>query len=406
MDRANVSYAALQMNHDLHFSASIYGLGAGLFFIGYSAFEVPSNLLLVRYGAPRWLARILFTWGLLAVSMMLVRTPLQFYATRFVLGVAEAGFFPGLIFYLTLWFPAEERARSISRFYIALPLSSVLMGSVAGALLHLQGRFGLAGWQWLFLLEGLPAVLLGAVFLLRLPNGPADAAWLTAAEREWLLGRIHQEQATVAATHDDSWRALMREPRFWLMTATYFCAMLCLYSYTLSAPTILQQLTRLSPTGVGFLLSATNLIGAAAMILVARSSDRTGERFFHIAIPFSLVALGFLLGGFVSRPWIAVPALSLVVIAVTASLAVLWTIPPRFLSGRSSAAGIALINSIGMLGAFAGPYAMGVARDLTGNYQLGLLLCAIPAVGVAVLTLVIRRTSPPAVALSLTVPAP
>jgi ACS family tartrate transporter-like MFS transporter len=332
--------------------------------------------------------------------MMLVRTPLQFYVTRFVLGLAEAGFFPGLIFYLTQWFPAEERARSISRFYVALPLSAVLMGAVAGALLHLQGRLGLAGWQWLFLLEGLPAVVLGVVFLLRLPNGPSDARWLTAAERQWLLTRIHQEQADVAATHDDSWRALMREPRFWLMTATYFCGMLSMYSYNLSAPTILQQLTRLSPTGVGFLLSGTNLIGAAAMILLARSSDSTGERFFHVAVPFALVALGFLLSGLSTRDWfglwIAVPALSLVIVALTASLAVLWTIPPKFLSGRSSAAGIALINSIGMLGAFVGPYGMGVVHDLTGSYRLPLLLCAVPAVGVVILTLVIRRMSQPA----------
>jgi ACS family tartrate transporter-like MFS transporter len=410
MDRANVSYAALQMNHDLHFSASIYGLGAGLFFIGYSVFEVPSNLLLVRYGARRWLARIMFTWGLLAAAMMLVRTPLQFYAMRFVLGIAEAGFFPGLIFYLTQWFPAQERARSISRFYVALPLSSVLMGAVAGALLHLDGRLGLAGWQWLFLLEGLPAVVFGAVFLLRLPNGPADARWLTAEERQWLLSRIQQEQAAVAATHDDSWRALMREPRFWLMTAIYFCSMLSMYSYNLSAPTILQQLTRLTPTRVGFLLSATNLIGAFAMIVVSRRSDRTGERFFHVAVPFALVALGFLLAGLSIRSplgvWIGVPALSLVIIAFTASLAVLWTIPPKFLSGRSSAAGIALINSIGMLGAFAGPYGMGLVHDLTGSYQLPLLLCTVPALGVVVLTLAIRRMSRPSATPSGTAEAP
>jgi ACS family tartrate transporter-like MFS transporter len=337
----------------------------------------------------------MFTWGLLAAAMMLVRTPLQFYVMRFVLGLAEAGFFPGLIFYLTQWFPAEERARSISRFYVALPLSGVLMGAVAGALLHLDGRLRLAGWQWLFLLEGLPAVVLGLVFLLRLPNGPADAPWLTDAERQWLLSRIRQEQAAVAATHDDSWRALMREPRFWLMTATYFCGMLSMYSYNLSAPTILQQLTRLTPTGVGFLISGTNLIGAVAMIMVSRHSDRTGERFFHVAVPFALVALGFVLSGLSTRAWIAVPALSLVIVAFTASLAVLWTIPPKFLSGRSSAAGIALINSIGMLGAFAGPYGIGVVHDLTGNYQFPLLLCTVPALGVVVLTLVIRRMSRP-----------
>jgi MFS transporter, ACS family, tartrate transporter len=243
IDRANVSFAALQMNHDLHFSASIYGLGAGLFFVGYAIFEVPSNLMLIRFGARRWLARIMFTWGLLAMAMLLVRTPTQFYVMRFLLGVAEAGFFPGIIFYLTRWFPAEERARSISRFYIAFPLSSAFMGAVAGALLNLQGRLGLAGWQWLFLLEGLPAVVLGFVFLLRLPDGPSDAAWLNPDERAWILHRIRQEQAAMAATHDESWRTLMREPRFWLMACFLFCAILTAYSYNLSAPAILQQLT-------------------------------------------------------------------------------------------------------------------------------------------------------------------
>ncbi len=396
MDRANVSYAALQMNQDLHFSASIYGFGAGLFFVGYAIFELPSNLLLVRFGARRWLSRILFTWGVLAMAMLLVRTPVQFYAMRFVLGVAEAGFFPGLIFYLTQWFPAAQRARSISRFYVALPLSSVLMGAVAGALLHLQGRLGLAGWQWLFLVEGLPAVVMGLVFLLRLPDGPADAKWLTPPEREWLLTRVQQEQVALVATHDDSWHTLVREPRFWLMATLYFCSMVGLYSFNLSAPAILHELTHLAPTGVGFLISGANLIGAGGMILVSRSSDRTGERFFHIAVPYLIIALGFLLSGLTRNPWIGVPAFYLVIIAFTSSLAVLWTVPPLFLHGRAAAAGIATINSLGMTGAFVGPFVMGRLRDLTGSYQHGLLLCMLPPLGVVAITLLLRRLCRPA----------
>jgi MFS transporter, ACS family, tartrate transporter len=394
VDRANVSFAALQMNHDLHFSASIYGLGAGLFFVGYAIFEVPSNLMLIRFGARRWLARIMFTWGLLAMAMLLVRTPVQFYVMRFSLGVAEAGFFPGIIFYLTQWFPAEERARSISRFYIAFPLSSAFMGAVAGALLNLQGRLGLAGWQWLFLLEGLPAVVLGFVFLLRLPDSPSAAAWLNPNERAWILDRIRQEQAAMAATHDESWRTLMREPRFWLMACFLFCAILTAYSYNLSAPAILQQLTGLSSTNVGFVISATNLLAAAAVILGARHSDRTGERYLHIAVPFSLAALGFLVGGLSTRACIGVPALTLVVIAYFATLGVHWTIPPTFLSGRSAAAGIALLNSIGIVGGFFGPYWTGIARDLTGNYQRGLLLCTIPCLVIIAVMLWMRRLSP------------
>src|SRR5271156_3061538 len=190
IDRVNISFASLQMNRDLHFSASVYGFGAGLFFISYAACEIPSNLLLYRFGARRWLARIMLTWGLLAMGMMFVKTPLQFYMMRFLLGMAEAGFFPGVVFYLSQWFPTHMRARAISRFYVSLPVSSVVMGIVAGALLDLQGKAGLAGWQWLFLIEGLPPVLLGIIFLFYLPGGPAQAKWLTEDEREWIIDHL------------------------------------------------------------------------------------------------------------------------------------------------------------------------------------------------------------------------
>ena len=186
MDRVNIGFAALQMNRDLGFSAAVYGLGGGLFFLSYAALEVPSNLLLVRFGARRWMARIMLTWGLLAAGMMFVKTPMQFYVMRFALGAAEAGFFPGVIYYLTLWFPAKHRGRAISRFYVAWPLSSVFMGAIAGSLLAQQGRFGLAGWQWLFLVEGLPAIAMSAVFLFWLPDGPAKVSWLSDAEKAWL----------------------------------------------------------------------------------------------------------------------------------------------------------------------------------------------------------------------------
>ena len=194
-DRVNISFAALQMNRDLHFSASTYGLGAGLFFLSYAGCEIPSNLLLARFGARRWIARIMLTWGLLAMGMMFVRTPLEFYVTRFLLGMAEAGFFPGVVFYLSQWFPANVRARTVSRFYVALPLSAIVMGVVAGALLNLQGRLGLAGWQWLFLVEGLPAIILSAFFFFFLPNTPGEAKWLTPGEREWLIDRLHTDNA-------------------------------------------------------------------------------------------------------------------------------------------------------------------------------------------------------------------
>ena len=190
MDRVNISFAAVQMNRDLHFSASIYGLGAGLFFVSYALCEVPSNLLLVRFGARRWLSRIMLTWGIIAMAMLLVRTPVEFYCMRFLLGMAEAGFFPGVVFYLTEWFPPEHRARVISRFYIALPLASTVMGSLAGSLLSLNGNLSLSGWQWLFLVEGLPPLILSVLFWRYLPDAPQDAAWLTDPERTWLLGKL------------------------------------------------------------------------------------------------------------------------------------------------------------------------------------------------------------------------
>ena len=243
MDRVNISFASLQMNRDLHFSATTYGFGAGLFFLSYAVCEVPSNLLLVRFGARRWLARIMLTWGVLAIAMMFVKTPLQFYVMRFLLGMAEAGFFPGVVFYLMQWFPPEARARAVSGFYISLPLSSVVMGSIAGALLNLQGRLGLAGWQWLFLVEGLPAIILSFVFLLHLPDTPADARWLKPTERQWLLDKIQSDAASGGHTHDVG-RALL-DPRVLQIGMLFLCMLGATYAYTFSAPAILQKLTGL-----------------------------------------------------------------------------------------------------------------------------------------------------------------
>ncbi len=262
MDRVNVSFAALQMNHDLHFSASVYGFGAGLFFLSYAACEVPSNLLLVRFGARRWLARIMFTWGLLSMGMLLVKTPIEFYAMRFALGIAEAGFFPGIIYYLSRWFPARQRSRAISRFYIALPLSSVVMGSLAGLLLGLQGRWGLAGWQWLFLLEGLPAVALSLVFLLWLPDGPETAAWLNASERNWLISSLGRDDAATGAPHGGrEVRYALRQVRVWVLGIFLFCLYIGNYSYAFAAPTMVQRATGFNATRVGFVIASARSAG-------------------------------------------------------------------------------------------------------------------------------------------------
>jgi ACS family tartrate transporter-like MFS transporter len=332
MDRVNISFAALQMNHDLHFSATVYGFGAGLFFVSYSACEIPSNLLLVRFGARRWLARIMFTWGLLAMSIMFVRTAPQFYVVRFLLGVAEAGFFPGVIFYLMQWFPPEMRARAVSRFYISLPLASTVMGTIAGALLNLQGRLGLAGWQWLFLVEGMPAILLSLVFLLHLPDTPADAKWLKDEERRWLQERIRVDAESGGHTNDVV-RAL-RDPRV-LQIALVFLFMLGVtYAYSFSAPAILQKLTGLSTTRVGFLIAAMGLLGALAMVLNANHSDRSGERYWHVIVPFLVIAGCFAAAGLSTVPWVGVPALTIMVIAYNALQGPNLSIPSTFLKGR------------------------------------------------------------------------
>jgi len=391
MDRINISFASLQMNRDLHFSATVYGFGAGLFFVSYAACEVPSNLLLVRFGARRWLSRIMLTWGLLAIGMMFVKTAPQFYVMRFLLGMAEAGFFPGVVFYLMQWFPPEMRARAISRFYISLPLSSVVMGSIAGALLNLQGRLGLAGWQWLFLVEGLPAIILSVIFFLHLPDTPADAKWLEPSEREWLLKRIHVDTASGGHTHDVV-RALL-DPRVFQIGLVFLCMLGASYAYQFSAPAILQRVTGLSTTNVGFLIAAMGLAGAVAMILNAMHSDRTGERYWHVIVPFLVIAAGYAVGGLSARPWLVVPALAVAVITLSSLQGPLLAIPPTFLKGKTMAAGIAAMNTLGMLGGFIGPYWMGIAKDWTGDYQHGLLTLTIPSLIAAAIILWMWRNS-------------
>jgi ACS family tartrate transporter-like MFS transporter len=391
MDRVNISFASLQMNRDLHFSASVYGFGAGLFFISYAACEIPSNLVLYRVGARRWFARIMLTWGLLAMAMMFVKTPLQFYVMRFLLGMAEAGFFPGVIFYLAQWFPAHMRARAISRFYISLPLSSVFMGAIAGFLLDLQGKAGLAGWQWLFLLEGLPAILLSIVFLIYLPPGPLEAKWLRADERQWLLHQLSPADAVDG--HSGSPGRALLDHRVWQISLVFLCMLTCTYAYNLSAPAILKSITPLSNRDIGFLVATMNLLGAPAMILNAMHSDRKKERYFHVAIPFLLMAVCFLIGGLSTVPFLAIPALAIAMVSYYSLQGPILALASSFLRGKYNAAGIATMNTIGILGGFIGPFGMGLAKDYTGTYQPGLLLLVLPTLVAAATVFMMRVQS-------------
>ena len=392
MDRVNISFAALQMNRDLHFSETVFFLGAGLFFLTYAACEIPSNLLLVRFGARRWLARIMLTWGLISMAMMLVRTPAEFYAGRLLLGAAEAGFFPGVIFYLTQWFPAGERSKAISRFYISFPLSTVVMGALAGWLLHLNGTMHLAGWQWLLLAEGLPALAMSAAFLLALPDAPEQAAWLTEAERTWIERRIAGEPRRGRHSEHDLALAF-RDPRVWLLGGFNFLMLMAAYGYTFSAPQLVKQVTRLGNTGVGLILAGIGLLGAASMLLNGWHSDKSGDRRWHLTLPMLLVAAGYVAAGSSMRPGVVLPALAIIFCGLTASAVPFWTFPPEFLRGRSAAAGIATINTIGILGGFAGPYLMGVLTDWTGGFQRGLLVLAAPVLLCALLMEIMHQYS-------------
>jgi MFS transporter, ACS family, tartrate transporter len=379
MDRINISFASLQMNRDLHFSASVYGFGAGLFFIGYALCEVPSNLMLLRFGAKRWLARIMFTWGLLAAAMMFVRTPLEFNVLRFLLGMAEAGFFPGVIYYLTLWFPARVRARAVSRFYVAMPLSSVAMGSVAGWLLGLGGKFGLSGWQWLFLLEGLPAAAFSLVILKMLPDNPAKAMWLTAEEKVWLEGQLKADGEKAHLGHGAGVMQALLSPKVWMIGAYFFFALITSYAYSFSAPAILKGVTGWSVTNVGFLVACIGLSGAAGMLLNGAHSDRSGERAMHCIVPCVVVAGAYLTASYAKEPWLVVAALATSFTAHMSMQGPALAVPTQFLAGRAAAAGIAAMNTITMFSGFVGPYWMGVMKDHTGSYDAGLRGLALPA---------------------------
>jgi MFS transporter, ACS family, tartrate transporter len=385
MDRISVSFAALRMNEDLHFSATVYGFGAGLFFIGNAISEVPSNLLLLRFGTKRVLAFIIFFWGLVATAMMLVRTPMVFYALRLLLGMAEAGFYPGVIYYLTLWFPSRMRARAVSRFYIALPLSSVVMGSLAGWLMGLDGILGLSGWQWLFLVEGLPAVLFTAVILVLLPDAPAKASWLTLEEKNWIHRELSKDDAHAHLGHNAGVLAALLSPKVWMIGMFFFFAGICNYGFGFSAPAIIQNATGWNVSEVGFMVALFGLVGAVAMLINGSHSDRNHERMWHCVVPCIVMAVGYLIASYSTQPWIVITSLAASFIAFNALWGPALAVPMEFLAGRAAAAGIAAMNTIAIFSGFAGPYGMGLLKDATGNYQSGLrglLVCALLAAGV------------------------
>jgi ACS family tartrate transporter-like MFS transporter len=393
LDRVNVGFAALQMNTDLGFDDAVYGFGAGIFFIGYALFEVPSNLLLVRFGARLWMARIMVTWGLLSVAMMFVQGPTSFYTLRFLLGVAEAGFLPGIIYYLGDWFPIRERARAVSWFMVGIPLSTVVGGPLAGLILQLDGWQGLAGWQWLFLLEGAPAVVFGFAVLVLLPDTPAHARWLQPAEQQWLLQHIGNEQNQARARHGIGTRKALLHPTVWMLGLLAFAFQSGSYGLTLWIPQIVRGLSGLGDFMVSLIATIPYLAAAIGMIAIGTSSDRSGERFLHIAVPSAIAAIGFAASAYLTSPIPAMIALSIAAVGDLGTRGPFWALPTRFLAGPAAAGAIALINTLGSLGGFVGPYAIGLVRDLTGSFTGGMLFLSLLLVLATVIALRLRRAA-------------
>lgn len=386
LDRVNVGFAKLQMLGDLHFSETIYGLGAGIFFIGYFLFEVPSNIILHKVGARVWIGRIMISWGVLSAAMMFVASAPMFYLMRFFLGVAEAGFFPGIILYLTYWYPAHRRGRVTALFMTAIALAGVIGGPISGWILReMSGLSGLAGWQWMFLLEGIPSILVGIVVLFYLDDRITGARWLSAGEKSILERNIRNEDAQ---KHDPPVMTVLRSPRVWLLSLIYFCMVAGLYGVSFWLPTIIKATGVKDNFSIGVLSAVPYAFAVASMLLAARSADARRERRWHVAAPAVLGALGLVLSVVWSQSTtLAMAALTLATMGILTTLPLFWSLPTAFLTGTAAAAGIGLINSLGNLAGFASPYAVGWLKDATQSTDAGMYVLAGVLVAGALLTL-------------------
>lgn len=391
LDRVNIGFAALTMNQDLGFSSTIYGIGAGIFFLGYFLFEVPSNLILDKVGARIWIARVMISWGIVSGLMAFVQGTTSFYTLRFLLGVAEAGFFPGIILYLSYWFPGRRRAAVTAIFMAAAPLSTVLGSPISGALLEMDGFLGLHGWQWMFLIEAAPAVILGVVVLFYLTDRPEVAKWLTTEERDWLVNTMNAERAAKGSWAKHSILAGLADVRVIALALVYFGTSAGLYTLGIWAPQIIKQFG-MSSIQVGFINAIPGIFAVIAMVLWARHSDKTGERTWHVVSACMLAAAGLAFATGATTIVTVLIALTLVNIGVSCAKPPLWSMPTLFLSGPAAAAGIATINSIGNLGGFVGPSMIGWIKDLTGSFAGGLYFVAGLLVFSSILTLILARS--------------
>lgn len=388
LDRVNVSFAALSMNEDLGLSPFIYGLGAGIFFLGYVLFEVPSNLILHRIGARIWIARIMISWGLVSAGTAFITGPNSFIAARLLLGIAEAGFFPGIILYLTYWYPAEVRGKIIGAFMLAIPLSTVVGAPISTALLDIS-LFGLKGWQTLFLVEGLPSVVLGVATLFYLPDRPADAAWVTPRERDLITAQLAAEDSHAGRRHDFS--AALAMPRLWLLGFVYFAIVLALYGLNFWTPLMVRSLSGLSNQEVGWLTALPNLLAAVAMYVWGRWSDRTGKRRTFVVIPCVIGAAGFAASVLFPSPLTGILSIFIGTICVYLCAPIFWTLPTATLAGTAAAGGIAVINSVGNVSGYIGPFLLGALQEQTGNYIGGFICLAVSMALAAALVIMVRE---------------
>ena len=399
IDRVNIGFAALTMKEDLGFTASVLGFGAGIFFLGYFLFEVPSNVILHKVGARIWIARVMVTWGLIAGGMAFVDSTTSFYVMRFLLGVAEAGFFPGIILYLSYWFPARHRAGVIAMFMAAAPIAVAIGSPISAALLQMDGIWGFAGWQWMFVIEAIPAVILGIVVFFYMTDRPEKAKWLKEDERNWLVKTMQDEDVGKNSNQHHSILRGLLNPRVLALALVYFGTSAGLYTLSIWAPQIIKDLGVSSMT-VGLVNAIPPIISVVAMVLWSRHSDRTGERTWHVAIACMLAAIGLVIAATTHNMVGLIAALTIVNVGISCSKPPLWSMPTLFLSGTAAATGIATINSIGNLGGFAGPVMIGWIKDQTGSYAGGLYFVAGLLVLSTVLTLILSMTNKPKVNVS------
>ena len=392
LDRINITFAALTMNEELMISSAQYGLLAGVFFIGYFIFEIPSNLLLHKLGARAWIARIIVTWGIVAALTGLAANVHQLYALRFALGVAEAGFAPGILLYLTYWFPRRDRARAIGLYLAGMPIATILGAPLSGLILDHAHWLGLSSWRWLLIVEGVPAIILGALTYVLLPGRPADARFLTAEERDWLCTKLAAEQQDALAQSERTVAAALRDGRLWLLVAVYFGILIGHSAFSFWAPQLIRAAAgRPSNTAIGVLVSIPSIVGLAAMIMISRHSDRALERRWHVAMPVMLAGAGLLLLSATSSIVPTMVLLCAIAIGIYGFFGPFWALPSDFLTGYSAAAGLALINSCGNLAGFAGPYTIGAVAQRTGSTSVGLALSGVSMLAAAALVLRLRE---------------